>query len=293
MNKKLIILLASYFLLIISCTEQIDIETNSSTPVIVINGCITDRIEHQRIYISSSAPYFQNTHNAKISGATVNVTCETNKVWEFNEDPLEAGTYISQEKVGFIIGESYTLHVECDFNKDGMTEQYSAKTIMQPRFITDSIKVNHTNIMGKYLYTVNLYAQDIIGKDYYCSRCYVNGSLISTKITRYWTFDDKIFDGEYLNGFLVYYLADRNERDKYTDDEADKLTFVGKGDKISIEMIKIERGYYNFLNQCREGESGESIFGGSPANIISNITNGGVGFFTAFSPYKVETVIIE
>lgn len=293
MDKKIIISLIVCFILLVSCTEQIDIETSSSAPVIVINGCITDKPEYQKVYISSSAPYFQNTHNPKISDATVRVTSAKNEVWEFYEDPLEAGAYISKEMVGGIIGEEYILNVDYDFDKDGIVEQYSAKTIMQSRFVSDSIKVSHTNKMGKYLYTVNLYAQEPVGKDYYCSRCYVNDSLVSSKITRYWTFDDKMYEGEYLDGLLVYYLADKKEKDKYTDDEADKLTFVGVGDKISIEMIKIERGYYNFLNQCREGENGESIFGGSPANIISNISNGGVGFFTAFSVYKIETDIIE
>lgn len=278
-------------LLFVSCTEQIEIETRSSDPVIVINGCITDQSEYQKVYISSSAPYFQNAHNTKISNAIVSVISSQKEVWEFFEDPLEKGTYVSTEKVGGIIGEEYTLNVEYDFDKDGAVEQYSAKTIMQSRFVPDSIKVNHINKMGKYLYTVNLYGQEPIGKDYYCSRCYVNDSLISSKITRYWTFDDKMYEGEYLDGLLVYYLVDKEERDKYTDDEAYKLTFVGVGDKISIEMIKIERGYYNFLNQCREGENGESIFGGSPANIISNISNGGVGFFTAFSLYKTEANI--
>lgn len=280
-------------LLFMSCTEQIEIETNSSTSVIVINGCITDQIEYKKVYISSSAPYFQNLHNAKISNATVKVISATDGVWEFYEDPLETGTYVSKEKVGGIIGKEYTLNVEYDFDKDGNVELYSAKTVMQSRFIPDSIRINHTNKMGKSLYTVNLYAQEPIGKDFYCSRCYVNDSLISSKITRYWTFDDKMYEGEYLDGLLVYYLADKKERNKYTEDEANKLTFVGEGDKISIEMIKIERGYYNFLNQCREGENGESIFGGTPSNIISNISNRGVGFFTAFSLYKIEADIIE
>lgn len=293
MKTKTIISILSCIILIPSCTEQIDIETTASESVIVIYGCITDKLEHQKIYLSRSAPYFQDTHNDKISGALVEVISGTNTIWEFEENPVEKGTYISKDEVKGIAGETYTLHVDCDFNKDGFIDQYSAITTMPTLFVADSVQINLTNKMGKNLYTANIYGEESDGKDYYCSRCYVNDSLASIKITRYWTFDDKLFDGEYIDGLLVYYFADSQERDNYDDDEADKLTFIGKGDKISVEMIRIERGYYNFLNQCREGENGESVFGGPPSNIISNISNGGVGYFTAFGSLKVESVVNE
>lgn len=294
MNIKLIILMLSGMMLfLMSCTEQIDIDTADSEPVMVIYGCITNKPEYQKIYLSRSAPYFQDTHNDKISGASVKVISSENDIWEFEEDSRETGTYISNGMVNGIAGQSYTLCVEYDFNKDGVMEQYFSTTTMQPPFIADSVLINRTQMSGKNLYTANLYGQEQNGQDYYCSRCYVNDSLVSVKITRYWTFDDKMYEGQYLSGLPVYFFADKQERDKYSDDEADKLTFIGKGDKVSVEMIKIERGYYNFLNQCREGEGGESIFGGPPANIISNITNGGIGFFTAFSPFRVETIVTE
>lgn len=291
MKTRIIIPILSCIILTLSCTEHIDIDTTASEPTIVIYGCITDKKEYQKIYLSSSAPYFQDTHNDKISGASVEVISDTNEIWEFAEDPLDKGTYVSKDEVGGMVGETYTLHVNYDFNKDGIIDQYSATTTMPTSFVADSVQINLTNKMGKNLYTANIYGAEPSGQDYYCSRCYVNDSLVTIKITRYWTFDDKLYDGEYIDGLLVYYFADKQERNKYDDDEADKLTFIDKGDKVSVEMIRIERGYYNFLNQCREGEGGESIFGGTPSNIISNISNGGVGFFTAFSPLKIDAVV--
>ena len=59
----------SCIIVALSCTERIEIDTTTSEPVIVVYGCITDKKEYQKIYLSSSAPYFQDTHNENISGA--------------------------------------------------------------------------------------------------------------------------------------------------------------------------------------------------------------------------------
>ncbi|MCE5225970.1 MAG: hypothetical protein LLG05_08925, partial [Porphyromonadaceae bacterium] len=68
--------------------------------------------------------------------------------------------------------------------------------------------------------------------------------------------------------------------------------FVESGDKITIEISRVEKGYYDFIMQCQQGIDGENpFFGGPPSNIDTNITMGAVGYFSSFSPTKFTVTV--
>ena len=61
--------------------------------------------------------------------------------------------------------------------------------------------------------------------------------------------------------------------------------------KVTVEMHSISRKYYDFLVAIAlETEFNGDLFSGPPANIPSNISNGGLGFFIASA---VTTEYIE
>jgi hypothetical protein len=291
MKTNYIIAIVLFLAGMVSCTERIELNLPDSVPTLVVNGCLTDEWGFQKIYLTRSASYFDPAPNPKVSGAVVAVTSSTGEIRDFRESASEPGTYLSVDEMAAVAGETYTLSVACDLDGEGTLRNYSATTVMQTPFEIDSIQVNRLHIMKNNFFSVNLYAQDPPSTDCYLFRCYVNDTIVSPKITHYQITDDRLFNGAYLQGVSVYILADTDEMDNYDAEDIEDWDFIRKGDRLTIEAIRIEQGYSDFLNQCKEGINGASPFSGPPANIITNISNGGVGYFTAFSLTSISKVV--
>ena len=60
-------------ILLSSCTEMIEVQTNDTDPVLVVYGSVTTETSYQTIEISRSAPYFKNDSNLQISDAKVTI----------------------------------------------------------------------------------------------------------------------------------------------------------------------------------------------------------------------------
>lgn len=274
-----------------SCTERIDLDLDGAEPVIVIYGSVTDTLAYQSVAISSSVPYFDNQHNPAVSGANVTITSSDNETWELTESDTEKGIYLTQELKAGKEGRTYHLKVVHDFNKDGADETYEATSTMLPRFAMDSVEIRTMNDMGRNIFTVHISAQEPVGEDFYMSKYFVNDTL-ATKFSKFGLLKDMLIEGQYLNKLLVFFFSDQAEIDDYSDDEAKYGTFASSGDDVIIEFSRIEKSYYNFIHQAQRMKNGENpIFGGPPSNIQGNISNGGVGFFSAYSPSIIKTKI--
>lgn len=291
MKIKYSLLLALLAITAVSCTERIDLDVESSDPVIVIYGSITDTLAFQSVAISSSVPYFDNQHNPPVTGARVTIASSDNDVWDLLENETEKGTYRTQELKAGKEGCVYHLTVTCDFDKDGEDETYEAVATMLPRFVLDSVQIKTLNDMGRNLFTAHVFAQEPEGEDFYMSKYYVNDTL-ATKLSKFGLLNDKLFDGQYLNGLLVFHFSDLAEIDDYSDDDQKYETFVSSGDDVIIELCRVEKNYFNFIEQAQNVKYGENpIFGGPPSNIQGNISNGGVGFFSAYSPSRLKATV--
>ncbi|MDD4515595.1 DUF4249 domain-containing protein [Massilibacteroides sp.] len=290
MRKAYIYLLTFFTLLTTACTERIELDLDSDDSKIVIYGTITDTLAYQNISISSSLPYFDQGHNPTISGAQVSIKTSDNEVWTLLESDTEKGRYQTQDLKAGKPGESYHLTVEYDFDQDGLSELYEASTTMSRKFVIDSVEIRTMNDMGFNVFTVNMFAQEPEGEDFYISKYYVCDTL-ATKLSKFGLMKDLLTDGEYLNGFLVYYFSDKAEIDDYAEDDLKYQTFISSGDEVVVEYCRVEKGYFNFIEQAQDMKYGENpMFGGPPSNIQGNISNGGVGYFTAYSPSQKRAI---
>jgi len=282
-----------------SCVEPFDIKTDNSPPVIVIYGYLTDEWTHHYINVTSSSPYFDIMPNPGIEGAIVKITSSENKVFEFREIDTLPGVYKTATKTAGIPGTAYTLSVEVDFDNDGVTEIYTATSTMQSAVPVDSIQMKSMNVMGRNFYALNLYAQDPPSEDYYMGRYKVNDTLIFASISRISPMTDVAFNGQYINGLMIQRFSDEKEKeqDEIEEDDEDDMyrrIYLSPGDTITFSLCRIEKGYYDFIGQCQDEMTGESPFFGGPAsNIITNISNGGLGFFTSYALSTVKTVVGE
>jgi hypothetical protein len=272
-----------------ACTEKMELKTANSDPVVVIYGCLTEDSIHQTIRVALSSPYFELAPNKPVSNALISIQSSDNETFEL-EETGEKGLYRTKERMAAIAGTTYHLTVSVDPNQSGNMQLYEATAIMQRPFKVDTINIEARYIMGYKHYTLNLYAQDDEGPDYYCARTIINDTLTTALISRYTVFSDYVIDGHYLNGLPVMQFEDYENiqfgnSDSYYD-------FVKPGDKVSFCISLIEKGFHNFLEQCQRERNGENPFFGGPAsNITTNISNGGIGYFTAFSSTWVDTYV--
>ena len=280
---KNIIFIAITLAFITSCTEPINIKTDNSDPVIVINGIITDEHKYQEIRIIRSSPYFDDEPNAGISNALVTIQSSNNSVYEFIECDTLPGTYYSQTMWAAQEGFDYHLNIEVDFNNNGEKELYQASTTILPPLYLDSVKVVPMNIMGHVNYALNVYGQDPPSEDYYLFKLSVNDSLVTNKLSQYIITDDVMINNGYIPGLTIEYFGDISEWEKDSEETRRRSVYAKEGDKIGIGLSMISKGYFDFISQCVSEMRGENpMFGGPASNITTNISNGGVGYFSGY-----------
>jgi hypothetical protein len=278
-----------------ACTAPIDIETNDSKPVIVIYGCLTETLSYQQVRISGSSPYFDGRQNTSVPRAVASIHSSDNQIFDLVEDPDEEGLYLTARPMAAAPGNTYTLNVEVDFDGDGVVETYSATTVMPQPAVIDSISIKPLTIMGYRHYALSLFAQDAPSDDYYLARFVINDTIAAYHITDLTVFSDESVNGQYFNDVALWYFDDMDSDFPFGSDvEIDTAFFVRPGYRIALLFSRIEQGYFNFVNQCQREKNGENPFFGGPAsNIETNISNGGVGYFTAFSTATMEAVVPE
>ncbi len=274
-----------------SCTEDITIHTDDSEPVIVIYGVLTDDVAFHQVRISRSAPYFNEQSNPVVSDAKVQITSSNSDIYNFVESNITPGLYETTTEWAAVAGVTYTLKVEVDFNGDGVEETYEASTSILSSIPIDSITVVPVKIMGHNNYNVNLYGQEPAGEDFYLCRYLVNDSLISNKISEYRMLDDVMFDGQYVNGLSIERFDNISERDNDSEEQRKNSVYIKSGDKIELQMSRVSKGYYDFITQCQYGMRGPNpFFGGSPSNVTTNISHGGVGYFSGYCISRADAI---
>jgi len=276
----------------LSCTAPIELETRNSEPVIVIYGIITDEDKHQKIRITESSPYFDEKTNNPVNDAAVKVTSSEGQTYNFRI--TEDGNYFSVDKFAGQQGITYNLTVDVDFNKDGKTETYCAETTLLPPVKADSIEIKQIDIMGFSHYSLNVYMQEPPEtENYYIHKFFINDTISNDKLSRLTISDDQMYNGAYLSGVTITFFEDGTDPDvvKMTEDN-DYVYYVIPGDVVKLQILNIEKGYFQFINDCSRERNGENpFFGGPPSNIKTNILGVAVGYFSSYCVSETSTVI--
>lgn len=264
-----------------SCTEDITIHTDDSKPVVVIYGELTDEFTQKSVKVTWSSPYFDTQPNVGISGATVKMTDSDSKTYDFFENDTVPGLYETKTMWAAKVGITYSLSVE--INSEGDKKTYEASTTILPPIEVDSITIVPVNILGNENYAVNLYGNEPEGEDFYLCKYVVRDSLVTAKISQYRVLDDAMFDGQYVSGFTLRFFDSIDNWATDSEDRRKNSVYLAPGDNVELQMSRIPKGYFDFISQCqREMDGSNPFFGGPPANITTNITNGGVGYFSGY-----------
>lgn len=256
-----------------ACTERIEIELEEGFTRLVVEGEITTDTMRHAVRLSKSGSYFHNEQPPAVSGAAITISDGT-EVFPLTE--ISPGFYLTDRMAGEA-GKTYSLNIDLAEEINGYSN-YSASSEIMLVYPVDSIGLLY--IAQWEAWIVNLFAYEPPSNDFYMFNVMVNGQLVSDSIDEVNVSDDRLFNGSYSNGIGVAFLDE---------DKPDEV--LSPGDKVTLILSTVTEDYANFVWEL-QAETGYNnpLFGGPPANIRSNISNGALGYFAAYGKVYASTI---
>jgi hypothetical protein len=281
-NIRTLIVLLAISTMLWNCTERIELNLDSTYTRLVVEGNVTSDTMTHWIRLSETSDYFHNQVAPAVTGARVSVD-DGVSVHLLTESDTLPGWYFTSPGYHGIPGRTYTLRIgNVDIDKDGEPEDYSAASTMNPVNPIDSIKIEwfDTFFTG---YQVRIWAWDSPQPDWYAFKVRKNGILLTDTLYEMIVQSDEFFNGNYTYGIPSQFLST---------DKPDEVVEVG--DTITFEINGITEEYYNYVIEAQSQVFPQTpLFSGPPANIRTNIDNGAIGFFEAYSVNYSSTIATE
>ena len=257
---KLLLLLAVIFY---SCEKIITVDLNDADPQMVIEGAVSDQSGPYSVVLSKTGSYFEPTLVVPpVTKALVTIADD-----QGNKDTLKEaqnGIYNSTKLKG-VPGRTYTLTVTAE------GKQYSAISSMPGKVKIDSMFYAPAKSFGeeKGFDIYVMFKDPPEPGNYYRIRAYLNSHPpFSTYEVQgsYLLYQDKLVNGNEITERL------RVRRG------------VAIGDTITVELYSIDRATYDFYSTLRDVISSDrSASALAPANPNTNLSNGSLGFFAAYT----------
>lgn len=279
-----------------SCEDVINVDLKQGEPQLAVDAFLNNMDGGQKIRLTITAPYLDNSPAKPATGAVVRVINQAGTIYNF-VDANNSGNYTwtptGNEKIG-IVGDIFTLNISYQ------NESYNAISEMKRVPLIDSLQIEFRDrdISGIKGYFAELYARDLVGTgDCYWIKGFKNGKL-NDRPTAITTAYDATFDPNGgIDGFTFIRPIRRNAFDfvdntNRTGDE--RLPPLNKGDVISAEIHSINKNTYDFLRAVDEQLQNGGLFARPPVNVPTNILNTNsnsktkaVGFFNVSAVSKV------
>jgi hypothetical protein len=274
-NIQFIILIPILLWISAGCREKIELTLDSTFTRLVVEGSITDETKAHRIVLTYSSDYFFSETPPPATGAVVEIS-DGSQVFLLTE--VAPGIYETEPTVKGIHGREYTLTIRgLDVNGNGNPETYTAKDLLKPVMILDSIVVEkQLPLTNPPLFKVRGWGQEPASPDdCYQWRYSLNGTLQTDTLDKTIFVDDTFVNGSYLPGLTMFM-------------DIKAVT----GDTVRVETISLSRPYYDFLvTLMLETSWNQGGGAGPPANVKGNMSNGALGYFNA-SAVSVSTAIV-
>ena len=241
-----------------SCKKVVQLNLNTSSPRIVIQGDIYDHQGPYTIQITRSVNFYEPSAYPAVSGATVIISDNGGNSEQLRE--ASPGLYLTSTTRG-IPGRTYTLVVKID------GQIYTATSTMPVAVEIESIYFQKS-LFGNDIFPAISFADPSNINNYYRLVYFINNKQQSDiNVT-----DDKLNAGQTIN-YVIRPLDTDNK--------------LKSGDVVTIWLETIDNGVYEYFRTAgREG--GQSA---SPANPTSNISNGVLGYFNACSARQLSALI--
>lgn len=245
------------------CQKIIDLDLNTTTPIIVVDGQVTNSLTVGSIVKLSYTNKVKSDNSIiPLIGATVTIQEDNRTVYSLPE--VTNGVYRNASLVG-ITGKTYHLKVVTN----GITLTSSSKMPIVVNF--DSLVVEEFPNFGKTVKVITPFYNDPKGfGNNYNLFMFKNSRLIKD----IFAYDDLFIDGKKVTFPLIY----SREEDEFK-----------KGDIIEVVMNCIDYDNYKYWFSFSQSSTGSPQ--AVPDNPISNIKGNAIGVFGAIT-YQKRTVVI-
>jgi len=242
-----------------SCQKVIKLKLDTSPSQIVIQGNVYDQPGPYTINITKSVSFDQSNVYPAVTGAAVTISDNVGNTEVSNE--ISPGNYLTSTIQG-VPGRTYNLTV----NIDGQT--YKASSTMPKPVSIDSIYYTKSPFGKDEQLTVKfLDPADTI--NYYRLVEFING----VQQDRFSIAGDRLYQGNPI--IFTFPVQDDNDKKLVT------------GDQIAVWLESIDKNVYEYFRTARA----DGPHSTSPANPVSNISNGALGYFNAGTVRKATSVV--
>jgi hypothetical protein len=241
-----------------SCQKVIDLDLNSASSQIVIEGNVYDQTGPYLVKISQTVNFDESNVYPPVTGATVEISDDVGNSEVLTES--SSGTYITSALQG-ISGRTYTLTVA----SKGKT--YTATSTMPNPVNIDSIYLEKSMFGNDKLVSVN-FNDPANTNNYYRLIEFINNE----RQTGFNVTDDNLNQGKIIS---------------YSFMSAGNDSKLETGDNVTVWLESIDDNVYEYFRTAgRDG--GQSS---SPSNPTSNISNGALGYFNACSVHEISIIV--
>lgn len=265
---KQLLYIAIITLVCSACQKVVDIKLNSAAAKYVIEGTVTNEENGAHVKITQTKDFSGNNTFAGVSGAVVSIIVDDATTYTLKESAI-AGEYDVQAFKGRI-GHKYELKVQIRADTFRATSIMPKEVRMDTLILQDRVVFGETRRVPAVVYT------DPEGKgNAYHFVEWHNGVQEKTIFVR----SDENTDGKSLVIQLVSFSSDSNDEEKK----------IKKGDSITLEMHCIDQAVYKYWYSLDNAATGEGQ-SATPANPVSNITGGALGYFSAHSVQRMTII---
>jgi hypothetical protein len=264
--------------ILISCTEGIELDLRQTPSRVVIDGLVTNRAGYQSVKVTRSVDFYNTGKTPRVTNAIVTVEDDLGNVFNFDHNPNNhadsAGIYIAKDFVGQI-GRTYKLSVQVD------GEMYEARDKLVSVLAMDSLKYRVSELESEdpkvegRIYEVLMFArepQEV--KNFYLFKFFRNDTIT------------------YYNDTDIYYSDDEFLAENI--DGVPSPVYYAQSDTARVEVFSLSREgyvYFNDLFSLLNNDAG-GMFGPIPSSPRTNLSNKALGFFQV-SALNISEVKIE
>ncbi|MBV6647350.1 MAG: DUF4249 domain-containing protein [Cyclobacteriaceae bacterium] len=280
MNKNIIVIIA-ILVAVVACEDVIDWKVDESETRLVVEGRVTNEMKQHTIRLTQTSSYFNASQPAGVSGARVTIS---DGISTFNFTESEQGYYISDAAFQGEIGRTYTLNIALQ-SPLNLVSNYTASGIMEEVMTLDSMYVTYDafeDIFGELedsVHIIKFFATELdIEGDFFMFEVWRNGALWTDSVDELSVVSDEFIDGFEFEDFDIYTTTD-----------------FEIGDEVTLKVYSVDEGYFDFINEINAEIEGGDPFGtsGPPANVGSNISGGGLGYFLVAAVDSISAPVLE
>ena len=256
------IIAAVFILLLTSCQKVIDLKVKDASPKYVIEGNVTNLPGPYTVTLSRTTPFNTSWQFNGVGGATVTISDNMGNSETLQES--QTGVYQTTGLTG-VEGRTYALRIT-------MGEQtFTASSTMPHQVSFDSLYIRElVNFTKTVKAAVPVFTDPKGQGNAYRFNQYINGRLDKGV---YYQNDD--FTDGLMNSFALL--------------QPDPDSTLRVNDRVEIDMQCIDKAVYEYWFSLDQSSKGDG--NGIPANPVTNIQGGALGYFSAHTSQRRSLLV--